>query len=396
MSADSISPPFSFILAERVHPEHGVVGKIMPTTAVINSSPAGRAERCFLASQFEIDSVVTLHDPKGFCWSVQGQQESLLLMRRTPHHARSGTVHFVSVRQRPSSADEARRLYDQISAGDLGDLGRVCEWPEDRVRNGDWSPAVFYEPELAEICWQFDQWPAGKNARFARVGDLYDVYTTKETVGKSKWTWCDERNAEVLVAKSASESGQTQIQGVVDGWARRAPAQRNRERERQNLLDKAGHLLVTNTQNASSGRLVAVASTRPIVGYAWTPVQRVTKQDAQALAVWINSTIGRILLRKYASRSTHWPMYQPAAIKQLVVPNTASRHWQRVRQPLLEAYRATKDMTVPQYREPDAEVRQVWDRAVAKTAGVPVRSMNHWRKLMDAEPFVRGTSHIGH
>ena len=215
-------------------------------------------------------------------------------------------------------------------------------------------------------------------------------------MGKSKWTWCDERDAEVLVAKSASESGQTRIRGVVDGWARRAPAHRHRERERQNLLDKAGNLLVTNTQNASSGRLVAVAFTHPIVGYAWTPVQNVMTLDAQALAVWINSTIGRILLRKYASRSTHWPMYQPAAIKQLVVPNTASKHWQRMRQPLLDAYRATEDEIVPQYREPSADVRQVWDKAVAKAAGIPVRKINHWRKLMDVEPFVRGTNHQRH
>ena len=120
-------------------------------------------------------------------------------------------------------------------------------------------------------------------------------------------------------------------------------------------------------------------------------MQNVTTQDAQALAVWINSTIGRILLRKYASRSTHWPMYQPAAIKQLVVPNTASKHWQRMRQPLLDAYRATEDETVPQYREPDADVRQVWDRAGAKVAGIPIRKINHWRKLVDAEPFVAGS-----
>ena len=89
-------------------------------------------------------------------------------------------------------------------------------------------------------------------------------------------------------------------------------------------------------------------------------------------------------------------MYAPAAIKQLVVPNTASKHWQRMRQPLLDAYRATEDEIVPQYREPDADVRQVWDKAVAKAASIPVRKIDHWRKLMDVEPFVRGTNHQRH
>lgn len=125
------------------------------------------------------------------------------------------------------------------------------------------------------------------------------------------------------------------------------------------LAAKAGRLLVANTQDASSGRLSAIAFDSPVVGYAWTPVQNISTTDAQALAVWISSTVGRILLRKCGSRRANWPMYQPAAIKQLVVPNTAGRLWKHMHKPLLEAYRATKDKGVLQYREPEAEVREV-------------------------------------
>ena len=388
MSADSVRPPFSFILAERIDRRHGVVGKIMPTTACTNSAPAGVAERRFLADQFEIDRIITLHDPKAFCWSVQGQQESLVTMRRSGE--RSDMVQFVSVARRPSNADESAALYQAMLKGTLGELGRVCLWPRSRVNAGDWSPAVFYEPELAQACFDIDQWPDGAPNRFARLGDLYVINTTKQTVGQSKWEWCDESESEVPVAKDAKESAQTGLKGVVDGWARRVPALRGNERERENLIAKSGRLLVTNTQNTSSARLAAVAFRSPVVGYAWTPVQAVTAQDAQALSVWINSTPGRILMRKYASRSTHWPMYQPAAIKALVVPNTAGAHWQRMRQPLLDAYRATKNMIVPQYREPDAEVRRIWDQAVAKAAGITQRKVNGWRNLMDAEPFITG------
>ena len=283
-------------------------------------------------------------------------------------------------------------LYEGLRDGDFGDLGRVCQWPRERVKAGDWSPAVFYDPALAEACHELDQLPTSKGGKFARLGDLYAVNTTKQTVGQSKWTWCDEAEAEVPVARSASESGQTRLQGRIDGWAKRVPAQQDNQRELDLLTAKAGRLLVANTQRTNTARLVAVAYPSPLVGYAWTPVQGVKSQDAQALAIWINSTVGYILLRKYASRTIDWPMYQPAAIKQLVVPNTAGKHWQRMREPLLEAYRATKGETVPQYRDPHAEVREIWDRAAAKAAGIPARKVNHWRGLMDAEPFVRGTS----
>lgn len=85
-------------------------------------------------------------------------------------------------------------------------------------------------------------------------------------------------------------------------------------------------------------------------------------------------------------------MYQPAAIKQLVVPNTASEHWTRMRKPRLEAYRATKDKIVPQYREPSVEARPVWDLAVAKAARLPRKTVDAWRKLLAAEPFVHGSA----
>ena len=84
-------------------------------------------------------------------------------------------------------------------------------------------------------------------------------------------------------------------------------------------------------------------------------------------------------------------MYQPAAIKALVVPNTTGSHWQRMREPLMRAYRATKNMVVPQYREPNAEVRCIWDRAVAKAAKVPQRTVDKWRQMMETDPFVMGT-----
>ena len=389
MSADSIRPPFSFILSERLHRKHGVVGKIMPTTACTNRAPAGIAERRLLAEQFEIDAIVSLHDPKAYAWSVKGHQESLLLMSRSLRGRRSKTVRFVALRQRPSDAEDAMAVYERLREGDLGELGRVCEWPRERVEAGDWSPAVFYEPTLAEACFGLDQLPTN-DGRFARIGDLYEVHTTKQTVGQSKWTWCEEGEAEVPVAKSASESGQTRIEGVVDGWARRAPAYRDRKTERDNLLSKAGRLLIANTQRTNTARLVAVSYDAPVVGYAWPPVRGCSVEDAQALAVWVNSTIGYVLLRRYASRTIDWPMYQPAAIKQLVVPNTNSKRWPSMRKPLRRAYDETKGRVVPQYRERDADVRQIWDQAVAMSAGIPLRTIHAWRESLKVEPFVSG------
>ena len=87
-------------------------------------------------------------------------------------------------------------------------------------------------------------------------------------------------------------------------------------------------------------------------------------------------------------------MYQPAAIKRLVVPNTASKHWRQMREPLLDAYRTTKDMVVPQYRQPDTQLRRTWDSAVVEAAGAARSEVDEWRRLITDEPFVAGRTYI--
>ena len=280
-------------------------------------------------------------------------------------------------------------VYEGLQKGDLGDLGHICEWPRERVEAGDWSPAVFFDPELAHACHDIERLGDG-SGRFARLGDLYEINTTNQILGSGKWAVFDADNGNRLpVAYGSGEAAQTTLAGHVDKWVQ-SIASKSTKRDSDNLWSKRGRLLIANSLDTSSGRLHAVVFRSPVVGRRWTPIQSVSATDAQALAVWCNSTLGRVLFRKYGSRRANWPVYAPAAIKQLVVPDTTAKRWSRVREPLLDAYHATKTRIVPQFRVPDVEVRQVWDRAVAKTAGIPMRTMNRWRKLMETEPFVSG------
>ena len=120
----------------------------------------------------------------------------------------------------------------------------------------------------------------------------------------SKQTRGDFKPFPVLQSKGAN--GQKRIEAIPDAnWEWKKPG-------RPPILEKAGHLLVSMGQRASTGRLTAVASDKRYVGQGWMPVTGLDPVQAKAAAVFLNSTPGRLLImrvpaRSWTSRSTTPP-----------------------------------------------------------------------------------------
>ena len=153
------------------------------------------------------------------------------------------------------------------------------------------------------------------------------------------------------------------------------------------ILRKAGRLLVTDGQSSNTARLTAIADDIKYVGVGWMPVGGLSPIESKAMAVFFNSTAGRLQLMSNASRKLEFPMYRPAAIYLVHVPNTQNRGICEV---LSECWKHTKDMLVPQFREGECEVRRLWDEAVAKAMGWDAAELAHLRNLLHYEPHVRG------
>ena len=109
--------------------------------------------------------------------------------------------------------------------------------------------------------------------------------------------------------------------------------------------------------------------------------------EAKAIAVFLNSTAGRLQLMSNASRTLEFPMYRPAAISLLHVPDVKDTH---IRQILADCWEHTKDMEVPQFRDGECEVRRLWDEAVAEAMGWDAGELERLRLLLHQEPHVRG------
>lgn len=388
LESDSLSPSFSVLIEELLDREQGVIAKVLPTTACLATD---ESERHFWSKHFEILYVITLHDKKDLNWSVDTSiTESLMVGRRRRNDHPMHDTQFINLCRRPNSANEAIELHQRIKNADIGEWGNITQCSKNRMMSADWSAAVWFDPELAKASWELDDW--SKDQDWVTLGDMGHIWTTKETVGKAKWEFCNREKAEVAVAVSASgkrDQGFFRLSGKPDGWSRRAIAQRHNERELRNLKKKRGHLLITNTQDSVSARLMAFASPTRIVGYTWTPIPHVSKGEAEALAVWLNSSLGRIAMRRVLSTKLTFPTWQPGALLNVIVPDLRGKNGEQRVDSLRKAFNKLRRKEISQYREGYTPIRQDIDSEVAKSLNLSSDMIQDIGKRLAHEPTMR-------
>ena len=388
LNPNSIGPWFTALMDKLVDQQYGVLAKVLPTTAL--TGIGGAVERRFLANRFHIQAIVTLHHPRDLNWSVDTSiTESLLIARRRSSDCESKPTRFIALLRRPAGVEESLQLHSAIRSGQIHAWGRECTWPIDRMIEGDWSPAVWTQSKLAEAGRQIEEF--AHQLEWSRLGQRFDVTTTKQIVGQEKWVWCEENESgEMPVARFTGMDAQTRINGRIDQYANRAEKYRNNESVFSNLDSKKSHLLITNSQGSDTGRLTAIVMTARAVGMGWTPVIGVSLAEAKALAVYLNSTLGRIGMRRYGARKLSWPMYQPAAIEQFIVPNLCDFCGQNRMSILCDAYDSTWKREAPIYRDGYGEIRRCWDDAVAKACKIDRHWIGQLAELLHDEPIVTG------
>ena len=391
---NSIRPLF-VALADHIQKwPDGVVTMINPTIAL--SSTSGLKERQILAERFHIHTVLTCHQPGNINMSQQTSiNESIIVMGRHSDGPKPPT-RFIHLDRMPVDESDVEDLHRCLLETPLGQMangwGEVSQWAAERMAAGNWTPAIWRAPELAEAV--------------TRIADNESLQTM-EGVGLSA-TRTDEqirsafeppklKNMEGFpILKSKGADGQTRIESQPDEyWIPKEDdthrlANELRYPEAENLLQKAAFLLVTDGQRNSTARLTAVASENSYVGVSWMPVRGISPREAKAIAVFLNSTPGRLQIMCNAGRTLEFPLYRPASYKFVRIPDIKDI---RIRDILTDCWEHTNEMKVPQFRDGDCEVRSAWDDAVARAMGWDPGELARLQELLNNEPHVRGLGH---
>ena len=373
----------------------GVVGKIMPATAC--SSVAAKNQRKYLAEKFHVSKIITLHTHIKFNWSTETKiNESIVILDRNTEKRKPTTI--VALKRRPESEEQAIDLAGKIRNQKLAGWGNMYEWPRSRMLEGDWSPGIWFQPELAELARQLrekDQTLFKDSKSWVKIGDNATVLSTGPTL-RNKRNWREARQKEgsdVPVCKSSGEAVHKYIFSNPESAYICAMNKSvdKRELEVAKMQSKLSVLLLPEKQRTDSARLCAIVVSTPSVGNGWLPVGGVDEQIAKAWAVYLNSTLGRISLLNRRGRTLSYPMYSVAEHKNIYVPNLNSEYSFDA---LLRAFEQTKSMEVKQYRDGYCEARIIWDKAVSEISGIPLEKIKHWRTLLNNEPSVLGNKAI--
>ncbi|MCY3688537.1 MAG: DEAD/DEAH box helicase family protein [Gammaproteobacteria bacterium] len=380
---NSIRPLFVGLADHCVERADGILTVINPTIAL--TTPSGRRERLALAQRFHIHTVLTSHQPRNINLSQHTSiNESIVVMRR--HTGDKPPTRFINLDRMPADDSEAADFHRCLLNCEEGLIpngwGEVSYWSAEQIEAGDWTPAIWRSRELAQAAYEYE------NLEDMQRVDPDDIYQA----GRRVTEFCteageSEKDAFALL-RSKGADGQTKITAIPDGYCKpQDPASKRCLQGVDNLKDRAGYLLVTGGQRNATARVTAVASDTKYVGAGWMPVAGYSAEESKAIAVILNSTIGRLQLMRNSGRTIEFPMYPPAVYANIRIPDIKD---DRILQTLSDCWERTKDMVVPQFRDGECEVRRLWDEAVAQAMGWDAAELTRLRLLLHREPHVRG------
>ena len=324
---NSIRPLFVALADKCLDPEDGLLAMINPTIALTATS--GRQERVVLARRFHIHTLLTCHQPGQINLSQNTSiNESMIIARR--HEGARPPARIISLDRFPSDEREAAELHRCLSGCASGLLpdgwGEVSEWPAERIEAGDWSAVAFRSPDLAEAAVQI----ASDQKLLPIIGQK--IVPSAVLQGGAQMSVLTKSSADtsgsfpVLYSKGAE--GQTRIQAVPDQYLASTKQAKSggllggrKGFPAEKLLRNAGHLLVTDGQRTNTARLTAVASDVKYIGVSWMPVPGITFKQAKAVAVFLNSTAGRLQLMQNPGRTLEFPKYRPGSYENIRLPD---------------------------------------------------------------------------
>ena len=379
---NSIGPLFVALADRCLRQQEGILAMINPTIALC--APSGLNERRTLAERYHIHTILTCHQPGNINMSQHTNvNESIIVMGR--HKGPKPPTRFINLDRLPADdrqVDEMHQALLKCEEGQIEDgWGLVSHWPAESIQSGDWTPAIWRSPRLAKAGEEFAHDPSLQPLGSIPGCIAHDgSRRVRENFDRSN----QENEESIPILESKGAEGQKTIKSTPDGhWV----FKQGRERQARHYLEWSSHLLITAGQDNSTARLTATASEIKYLGQTWFPVVGLSPDEAKAVAVFTNSTPGRLQIMRGPGKKLEFPSYSPRATNNLRVPDIKD---DRIRQTLADCWERTKDMEVPQFRDGECEVRRLWDEAVAEAMGWDAAELSLLRHLLHQEPHVRG------
>ena len=381
IDSNSIATYFSPLSDMLLNKDHGVVAKVIPTTACTGTS--GIEERKFLADRFHIETIITSHDPEKNCMNFSENtdlHESLLICRRAPNRSASMPTSFVSLKRMPANIKEGLEAANEIMAGETGQwVASYYQHAENQIKAGEWRPCQWLDMALYEAAIEVERSPEtvalSKNYKLGPPGQtIRGCFTTKgaeNSAYKVFWGRKNEYCKTMLTTPEQPIKEKPKHAGKIKKYHARA-----------------GNILLATMFNPQSNMLVARFCESPALGSMWVPIEasaELPKEHAQALCAWFNSIPGILGFLNNRSTKLTNASFSQETFQSLPVPDFNKVSPAK----LITAFEQVKNTEIKTLKVSTTDsTRCILDEAAAKTIGLDPEQVADWRERLAKEPTI--------
>ena len=400
------------LVADRHVKEGGRLALVLPKAVL--SGVAWERTRKLLAERYLLEYVVVSHEPDHWNFSENTDlSEALLVARRLRQgeEADDRPVVFVNLWRNPGSPVEALAIAHAVLEGQAPDLvtgqgahvvragettfGEAVSLPWGSLKSGSWLwGCAFAQADLIRAAFNLAQgkvWLPGQRVTatlplcpLRQLGDLgpdvrdiRDGFQETQTVTPYPAFWGHDAEAVTSIAQEPNSHLSPLPQARPGRPLRQAAA----------LWAQAGRLLVAERLWLKTQRVVAVRCPDPVLSNVWWPVYGPAPEEEKALAIWLNSTLGLLLLIAHRQETRGaWVKFKKPVLSDMPVLDVRSLD-QGQRKRLSDAYDVLASeplLPFPQMAEDSA--RQLIDEVVQDALGLP--DVAPLREMLAREPII--------
>ena len=241
---------------------------------------------------------------------------------RASRSARAATI-FVNLRRFPKTVEAVQDVVAAIRSRRIDEVGSVCEWPEDLVRAGDWSPVQWFDPELAQAARTVRELPG-----MSPLSAVFEIGPPGQSVRDEfeRVAGGSTGSEGIPVFDSVSGPLRTCLEGEPDAFWRVRPDSRRRRRAKSGLVEshlrRAGWVLLALRAYTHNASVVALCYREKSLGNGFIPIVTPTELSAKALCVLWNSTPTLLQLLNARSRKLTYPMWSVKHLASVQVPRS--------------------------------------------------------------------------
>ena len=384
------SGAFMYLAEYLCKPDTGTVAIVVPLVTATNVS--GLPMRRHLTRSFQIETIVTSHDPSRIYFSENTRiGEMLLVCRRVGREERAPTQ-VVNLAINPSSPADALTLYFAIQDDAVAERGwgSVQQWPATRIEVGDWGAVQFLSPFLSD---SFQRLKAGELFPVMKLSDATEIgpagQAVRETFVRSRMPTSDAMRAlwdhKTDVTRSLTASTDTAI----------SPKPGDEKRARS-YWERRGRLMLPTRAFLPTTRAMSVVLDSAALGSAWVP-SRFTESDIapdsleRAMAIFLNSSVGILsILGDRSNRKPTYPNFSIGDLNELRVPRALHEDDAAV-QALSSTFDRLCEADLAPLPEMDScHTRITLDAAVADALNLNPDTVEAIRRSLASEPSVTG------